>query len=762
MKIYRKVLILIMFIFSIFTLSLGLNNNELIASTNYYSGISSSLEKDDLKLALRDLITSTHTYISTYVDCKTPSIVEKTDGDPNNSGKIILYWSGLSIASTWDGGTSWNREHVWPKSNSWFYESGAGSDLHHLRPADPDVNSSHNNNPYGEVPGENPNVDTASINGKVMTDCELANSVFEPAENKKGDTARIIFYLLTRYSEADAYLDNDESNGELSQVVVGELDLLLQWNIQDPVDASEIRRNDAVQEIQGNRNPFIDNSDYANIIWGEGSLGNGGNEGGNSGSDEEIENNSSKFKLVSDVSTLKVGNKVIIASNNYSVALSTTQNNNNRGQANVSIVDACIEPGADVQVLTLEEGTVDNTFAFNTGNGYLTAESSSGNYLRTQSSLSDNSSFSISINNGLANIVAQGTNTRNTIRYNSGSSLFSCYSVSNSQQDVSLYMQEQQEDVPVENPFEEFEAMSTKTSIMMNYTKEISENQSDVSYTFTSKIFNASNETQSLNGISWTNVNDGNYYGYESARGQQIGSGGSPASSLTLTSEELSNVKSIVINTSGSSSTNAELTVTVGSKQVGNTVLLTSSDAAYTFTCDEPLNGAITLAYSQTSSKAMYIKGITITFAGGVETYQMTSAGIRFGTCITKDMFDEYNDENTVWGVEYYIGSVSNWETVNAKQVVCNPARVAYEGSNVADENGEYYQFALVFTGIDYTKIDTLISARVYVTVNGETHYMQSTAYSFREVVNKYLSLDNTSSCEEHLGILNHISNYQE
>ncbi len=143
------------------------------------------------------------------------------------------------------------------------------------------------------------------------------------------------------------------------------------------------------------------------------------------------------WTLVTDASTLAEGDKVVIVAKDYNYALSTTQNGNNRGQAAVTKGDGVVTFGDDVQVLTLEAGTQDNTFAFNTGSGYLYAASKSSNYLRTETTLSNNSSWTITIADGVATIVAQGTNTRNTMQYNQGSSIFSCYSTS--QKAICLY-----------------------------------------------------------------------------------------------------------------------------------------------------------------------------------------------------------------------------------------------------------------------------------------------------------------------------------
>lgn len=143
--------------------------------------------------------------------------------------------------------------------------------------------------------------------------------------------------------------------------------------------------------------------------------------------------------LVMDGSELSVGDKVVIAAKDSAVALSTTQNKNNRGQASITKGDnKATWTTTDVQQLTLETGTSEGTFAFNTGSGYLCAASSSSNWLRTEAEKSANSSWKITIaTDGTATITAQGTYTRNLLKYNDGNSIFSCYA--SGQKDVCLY-----------------------------------------------------------------------------------------------------------------------------------------------------------------------------------------------------------------------------------------------------------------------------------------------------------------------------------
>ena len=144
------------------------------------------------------------------------------------------------------------------------------------------------------------------------------------------------------------------------------------------------------------------------------------------------------WELLTNIANLQVGDQIVIVASGSNYALSTTQNTNNRGTANVTKSENTVTFGDDVQILTIEAGTVANTFALYTGSGYLYAASSGSNYLKTQTTKDDNGSWTITVTDGVATIKAQGANTRNWLRYNSQSSLFSCYA--SGQADVSIYV----------------------------------------------------------------------------------------------------------------------------------------------------------------------------------------------------------------------------------------------------------------------------------------------------------------------------------
>lgn len=155
-----------------------------------------------------------------------------------------------------------------------------------------------------------------------------------------------------------------------------------------------------------------------------------------SGEEEEEQG----FVLLTDINQLKVGDRIIIAAKGFDFAISTTQNSNNRAQAAITRSGNTITYGDDVLVITVEAGTKAGTFAFNTGSGYLYAASSGSNHLKTKASLDDNGSWSITVSaDGIATIKAQGSNTRNWMRYNSTNNppLFSCYG--SGQADICIY-----------------------------------------------------------------------------------------------------------------------------------------------------------------------------------------------------------------------------------------------------------------------------------------------------------------------------------
>lgn len=142
------------------------------------------------------------------------------------------------------------------------------------------------------------------------------------------------------------------------------------------------------------------------------------------------------WKKVTAVSDLEEDDEVIFIHEGSAAAMSTTQNKNNRGMVSVGsildtdnnqIEDDDVQDNTSIQIITL--GKSNSHWTFYTGtSGYLYAASSSDNYLRTQTTNDANGEWTISITSGNATVTAQGTNTRNILKYNSSNSIFSCYS----------------------------------------------------------------------------------------------------------------------------------------------------------------------------------------------------------------------------------------------------------------------------------------------------------------------------------------------
>jgi len=232
----------------------------------YYTS-ANGLTGDTLKTALYDIIKAhiEFPYSSTNTDVW--DILKQTDKDPNDSNNVILMYTGWSVdgAQEFNSGNGWNREHVWSKSHGGFGNtSGAGTDVHHIRPSDIDVNSAKDNRWF----------DTCST-PYLSTGCYTSSIdwVWQPRDSVKGDVARMIFYMATRYEggtgEPDLELiDYLPSDNNTSDSVYAKLSTLLLWNNEDPVDNWERNRNDIIYyNFQNNRNPFIDHPEYADLIW---------------------------------------------------------------------------------------------------------------------------------------------------------------------------------------------------------------------------------------------------------------------------------------------------------------------------------------------------------------------------------------------------------------------------------------------------------------------------------------------------------------
>ncbi|MBH1960735.1 MAG: endonuclease [Flavobacteriia bacterium] len=224
------------------------------SAPSYYSGVNFNKTGNALKSELASLITTTHTKTISYSELQT--LMKTSDVDPDKPGNLLLIYgsqaSGTHQRSRPVGGT-WNREHVYAKSKGTpnLGTSGPGADGHHLRPADNTLNSTRGSLLFDDGAG--------------ATAYKTSRGGWYPGDEWKGDVARILMYMYVRYNTRCLPLNITMNPNTYSQDFP---DILLKWNIEDPVSGFEIQRNNVVAQTQKNRNPFIDNPYLATVIWG--------------------------------------------------------------------------------------------------------------------------------------------------------------------------------------------------------------------------------------------------------------------------------------------------------------------------------------------------------------------------------------------------------------------------------------------------------------------------------------------------------------
>jgi endonuclease I len=237
----------------------------------YYSPVNFTLTGDNLKLQLTQLITDTHTTNLPYTSSEpdTWDALKLTDLDPSNNNNVFLIygWNDLDAIEDNDRTRNkdlschttscsglWVREHIFPRSlgtpNLGF--EFAGSDAHNLRAIDYSRNNTRSNRIF----------DIGSGEASYVT----STGTWFPGEEWIGDIARMIMYMYVRYPSQCAAVS--VGVGSTSYSNYGDMpNIFLEWNQQDPVSLYEQNRNNVLQNMQGNRNPFIDNPYLATLIW---------------------------------------------------------------------------------------------------------------------------------------------------------------------------------------------------------------------------------------------------------------------------------------------------------------------------------------------------------------------------------------------------------------------------------------------------------------------------------------------------------------
>ncbi|MDQ1163409.1 endonuclease I/chitodextrinase [Chryseobacterium sp. SORGH_AS 447] len=252
--------------------------------TGYYDG-TAGLTGAALKTKLKQIITNGHVdhgygglwngYQTTDRDNIAMSgyendntILDIYSENPNGTDPYTYNYPSGQCGSYNSEGDCYNREHVVPQS---LFNSNAPmvSDINFIRPTDGKVNGMRSNFPYGKVGSASY---TSQNGSKLGTSSSpgYSGTVFEPIDAFKGDIARMILYFVTRYeSQLSGFGTGNMLGGSsFPGLQTWELNQLLAWHAADPVSATEISRNNASYNYQGNRNPYIDHPEYVAQIWG--------------------------------------------------------------------------------------------------------------------------------------------------------------------------------------------------------------------------------------------------------------------------------------------------------------------------------------------------------------------------------------------------------------------------------------------------------------------------------------------------------------
>lgn len=176
---------------------------------------------------------------------------EKVDEDPNNSSNVFCIYSRTSYGKSAhvNGANTWNREHTYPQSK---ISKDAAKDSILIFADDWKTNGARSNYVFGEVAHNSSTAVKDSANR--VTANYRQGSTFEPCDAAKGEVARATLYTYVVYGHS--------VTGNFTS-----LDICLKWNKEFPVTSWEILRNNRNYSVQGNRNPFIDHPEFANLLF---------------------------------------------------------------------------------------------------------------------------------------------------------------------------------------------------------------------------------------------------------------------------------------------------------------------------------------------------------------------------------------------------------------------------------------------------------------------------------------------------------------
>ncbi|KAL3923213.1 MAG: hypothetical protein SGILL_001782 [Bacillariaceae sp.] len=236
------------------------------------------------RTAIGDLLKSTHRNELRYTSNTKEDVWDALiDLDPGSTpGTVRLIYRNVDVpAIPYGSGSTWNREHIWPKSHGVETTGPDMTDIHHLRPSDWNVNSARGNKYFSACGITRPLSEcTSPAHAEADPTTERDPETWLPPQNVRGDIARALFYMDLRYfgvGEKEEDLTLTDCPGQ-NPNEMGYLSQLLEWHAQDPVDQAERDRNDrACSRWQGNRNIFVDYPELVSQLYGSPQEANGPN-----------------------------------------------------------------------------------------------------------------------------------------------------------------------------------------------------------------------------------------------------------------------------------------------------------------------------------------------------------------------------------------------------------------------------------------------------------------------------------------------------
>lgn len=330
--------------------------------------------QSDLYGTLKTFMNSTSTHQTSYDETKNQ--YKFTDCLRSDTTHISSFYSGKELSGTWDSGSTWNREHTWPNSK---LDAPAENDIMMLRPTWVQENSSRGNTAYGE-----------------------SGSYYDPGVSTRGDCARIVLYVYVRWGATSRMWGTGG--------VMENMDVLLKWMEQDPVDTWEMGRNDAVQSITGVRNVFVDYPELAWLLFGKqvpASVSTPSNGQGSSvvpvpPTDPTVPDDQI---LASPVSSPASGSKVYIYSPQSGEVMSSAVSGTGFGGVAAATSGSKIVVTPQMQAFTVSVDA-NGYFAFQSADGKYLTSGQTGNALTLADSKTDCSLW-VKDSNGLKNVGAQ-------------------------------------------------------------------------------------------------------------------------------------------------------------------------------------------------------------------------------------------------------------------------------------------------------------------------------------------------------------------